>query len=83
VSLTVAYLPAATRALRRFREEDEALFRRMRAAIRALAQEPHPAGAVPWGNSGIWRLHAGGIRITYEVDEEASAVYILSVALVS
>lgn len=83
MSLTVVYLPAASRALRHFREDNPAMFRWMRAAIRGLPGDPYPPGAVQWGGSGIWRLHAGDIRITYEVDEQAQAVYILSVGLVS
>ena len=83
MSLTIAYLPPATLALRRFREDDPALFGQMRRAIRALADDPYPDGAVPWGTSGFWRLHEGGIRITYEVDEEAGAVYIAHAGVAS
>lgn len=81
--LTVIYQDAARPALARIRATDKEAFRRAASAILALADDPYPAGAVPWGGSGILRLHEGDIRITYEVDEDAGAVYILSVALIS
>jgi mRNA-degrading endonuclease RelE of RelBE toxin-antitoxin system len=70
------------RGLRRLHRENEAAFAVAGSAIRALAGDPYPDGAVPWGDSGIWRLHAGDIRILYEVDEEKQAVYIINVGLV-
>jgi mRNA-degrading endonuclease RelE of RelBE toxin-antitoxin system len=36
---------------------------------------------VAWGGSGIYRLHLPGIRILYEVDEDATSVYIINVAV--
>lgn len=83
MSLTVAYLPAATAAMRRLREDDPVLFRWTRTVIRALAADPYPTGAVPWGTSGIWRLHASDIRVLYEVDEQAGMVYIAHVGRVT
>jgi mRNA-degrading endonuclease RelE of RelBE toxin-antitoxin system len=32
------------------------------------------------GSSGIYRLHLPGIRILYEVDEDAATVYVINVA---
>lgn len=83
MNLTVIYRETASAALRRLRAGDRAVFDRTRAACRALGDDPSPDGAVAWGSSGIWRLHEGRIRITYEVDEEAQAVYIISVAVVT
>lgn len=80
--LTVIYQDEARPALARILAADKATFRRAASAILSLAADPYPDGAVAWGTSGIWRLHEGRIRITYEVDEEAQAVYILSVGLV-
>jgi len=36
---------------------------------------------VAWGGSGIYRLHLPGIRILYEVDEDAATVYVINVAV--
>ena len=79
MGLTVVYIETAAPALRRLRDSDRVVFARIRAIISALADNPYPDSAVPWGRSGYYRLHAGDLRILYEVDEKAQAVYILSV----
>jgi mRNA-degrading endonuclease RelE of RelBE toxin-antitoxin system len=48
-----------------------------------LANEPYPEGAVAWGATGVYRLHAGEIRILYEVDDEAATVYIINIGVIS
>jgi mRNA-degrading endonuclease RelE of RelBE toxin-antitoxin system len=48
-----------------------------------LANEPYPDGAVAWGATGVYRLHAGDIRILYEVDDEAATVYIINIGVIS
>jgi mRNA-degrading endonuclease RelE of RelBE toxin-antitoxin system len=80
MGLTVIYREAATAGLSSLRDEDHAVFARARRAIRALAADPRPAAAVPWGESGFYRLHEGPVRVMYEVDEAAQAVYILHVS---
>jgi mRNA interferase RelE/StbE len=37
-------------------------------AIDALADDPRPAGSVPWGPV-MNRLHVGPYRVLYEIDE--------------
>jgi prevent-host-death family protein len=49
----------AAPALRRLRDSDRAVFTRVRGIISALADDPYPDSAVPWGHSGYYRLHAG------------------------
>jgi mRNA-degrading endonuclease RelE of RelBE toxin-antitoxin system len=68
VALTVVYLETAPAGLRRLRRENKAAFAIASNAIATLAADPHPDGAVVWGDSGIRRLHAGNVRILYEVD---------------
>jgi mRNA-degrading endonuclease RelE of RelBE toxin-antitoxin system len=82
VSLTVIFRETALRSMARIRSDDADAFVRARAAIGGLVHEPHPDGAVAWGATGIYRLHAGEIRVLYEVDDEASAIYIINVGLV-
>jgi mRNA-degrading endonuclease RelE of RelBE toxin-antitoxin system len=36
---------------------------------------------VAWGGSGICRLRWPGIRIVYEVDEDAAIIYVINVAV--
>jgi mRNA-degrading endonuclease RelE of RelBE toxin-antitoxin system len=80
MSLTVVVQDTAVGALARIRAEDREAFFRIRHALLALADEPHPDGAVPWGNSGIYRWHLPGIRILYEIDDRTSTVYIINVS---
>lgn len=37
-------------------------------AIDALADDPRPAGSVPWGPA-VSRLHVGSYRVLYEIGE--------------
>ena len=81
MSLVVVGQETALRALARIRAEDKEAFASTRRALAALAEQPHPDEAVTWGGSGIYRLHLPGIRILYEVDEDAAIVYIINVAV--
>ncbi len=65
------------------RSEDQDLFVRTRRAVGMLADRPYPEGAVAWGATGIYRLHAADIRILYEVDDDAPTVYIINIAVIS
>jgi mRNA-degrading endonuclease RelE of RelBE toxin-antitoxin system len=81
VSLTVVFRETALRTLARIRNEDTDTFARTRSAIASLRDHPRPAHAVPWGATGIYRLHAAEIRVLYEIDEDAGIVYIINVGL--
>lgn len=83
MSRTVVFRETALRNLARMRSEDKDLFARTRRAVARLADEPHPPGAVAWGGTGIYRLHADDIRILYEVDHEAATVYIINIGIIS
>jgi mRNA-degrading endonuclease RelE of RelBE toxin-antitoxin system len=75
----VVFRETALGNLARMRGEDKDLFFRTRRTVALLADEPYPAGAVAWGATGIYRLHAGDIRILYEVDDDAATVYIINI----
>jgi mRNA-degrading endonuclease RelE of RelBE toxin-antitoxin system len=81
MSLTVVVQETALRALARIRAEDKEAFASIRRAPAALAEQPRPDEAVPWGGSGIYRLRLPGIRILYEVDDDAAIVYVINVAV--
>jgi mRNA-degrading endonuclease RelE of RelBE toxin-antitoxin system len=83
VSLTVVFRETALRSLAHIRREDKEAFTQIRGAIADLADQPVPDGATAWGGTGIFRLHAGTARILYEIDEDASAVYIINVARIA
>jgi mRNA-degrading endonuclease RelE of RelBE toxin-antitoxin system len=81
MSLSIVIRDTALRNLARLRGDDKDLFTRARQAITQLADQPHPAGAVPWGATGVYRLHAGSIRILYEVDDAVATIYVINVAV--
>ena len=83
MSLTVVFRETALRNLARIRSEDKDLFIRTRRAVALLADRPYPDGAVAWGATGIYRLHAGDIRVLYEVDEASATVYVINIAVAS
>ena len=83
MSLTVVFRETALHALARVRSDDKEAFAQIRRAIAALADQPHPDSAVAWGGTGIFRLHAGDTRILYEVDDDASVVYIINIGRIS
>ena len=83
MSLTVVFRETALRALAHVRSDDKEAFTQIRRAIAALADQPHPEGAVAWGDTGIFRLHTGNARILYEVDGKAPVVYIINIGLIS
>ena len=83
MSLTVVFQETALRALARVRSEDKEAFTQIRQILAALADEPHPDGANPWGGTSIFRLHTGSARILYEVDDEALVIYIINIVHIS
>ncbi|MGO9783125.1 MAG: type II toxin-antitoxin system RelE family toxin [Streptosporangiaceae bacterium] len=83
MSLTVVFGETALRGLARVRSDDKEAFAEIRRTVAALADQPQPDGAVAWGGAGIFRLHAGTARILYEVDDEASVVYIINIGRIS
>ena len=81
MSLSIVIRDTALRSLARLRGDDKDLFTRARQAITQLADQPRPAGANPWGATGIYRLHAGSIRSLYEVDDAVATIYVINVAV--
>jgi mRNA-degrading endonuclease RelE of RelBE toxin-antitoxin system len=83
VSLTVVFRETALRNLARIRAEDKDLFVRTRRTVALLADQPYPKGAVAWGATGAYRLHADDIRVLYEIDDERATVYIINIAVIT
>jgi mRNA-degrading endonuclease RelE of RelBE toxin-antitoxin system len=81
--LTLVLRYSARTGLDALRDADKEAFRRAVRAISALAADPRPVTAVPWGGSGFRRLHDGPLRILYEIDEDDQAVYVIDVSVVS
>jgi mRNA-degrading endonuclease RelE of RelBE toxin-antitoxin system len=83
VSLTVVFRETALRNLARIRSEDKELFVLTHRAVALLAARPYPEGAVAWGATGVYRLHAGDVRVLYEIDDASATVYIINVGVIS
>lgn len=83
MSLTVVFRETALRNLARIRSDDKELFAQTRRAVALLADQPCPESAVAWGTTGVYRLHAGNVRVLYEVDDESATIYIINVGVIS
>jgi mRNA interferase RelE/StbE len=72
----------AERGLRRIRQGDPRSYDRLVAAIRSLAEEPRPPGAVTLTafDPSAWRLRVGEYRIVYEIYEGEVLVMVVNVA---
>ncbi len=81
--MTVVFRETALRNLARIRGEDKDLFTRTRRSVASLAEKPHPEDALAWGSTGVYRLHAGDIRVLYEIDDDAATVYIINIGIIS
>lgn len=55
------------------------MFRRIKAAILALASDPGPAGALRLTASEGFRIRVGDYRVLYRVDDGAGVVYVYRV----
>ncbi len=71
--------PAAERDLKRLARRDRQTYERVRAAIRALAEDPRPPGARKLAGRESYRVRVGDHRIIYLVDDAALVVTILGV----
>lgn len=69
--------------LRRAQKELGALpdpaYARVRDAIRALGEEPRPAGCQKLTAREGWRIRIGNYRIVYDIDDAAQIVTVLHI----
>jgi mRNA-degrading endonuclease RelE of RelBE toxin-antitoxin system len=79
MTCTVVWRNKARQALSRLRGGDLASAELLTAAVRALADDPYPGASNQLGGSRFWRLRLGELRVAYEVDGTASAIYIYSI----
>ncbi|MEY9988380.1 mRNA interferase RelE/StbE [Streptomyces sp. V4I8] len=72
---TVTWEPAAVNATVRFLEEHPDTLPEVFKASDLLAEDPKPAGSVPWGTSHR-RLRVGRWRILYRIDDVRHTLHI-------
>lgn len=72
----------AERGLRRVRQGDPRSYHRIVRAIRALANDPRPPGAVKLTGFAppAWRVRVGEYRVVYEVHDDGVVVVDVNVA---
>jgi mRNA interferase RelE/StbE len=72
----------AERGLRHIQTGDPKGYRRVRAAIRSLADDPRPTRATKLTafNPPAWRVRVGNYRIVYEIHDEELLVLVVNVA---
>lgn len=72
----VRIVPGAERDLSRLPSRVQ---RRVETALRALAIDPRPPGALKLTHSPTWRLRVGDYRVLYAIREEERLVRVLAV----
>lgn len=68
--------PSAQRELAKLPKRDYAA---VRDAIRALADNPRPAGCIKLSGREGWRIRQGDYRVIYEIDDQEPTVTVLRV----
>jgi mRNA interferase RelE/StbE len=76
---SVQFLPAARRQLLAMRG---AIHDRLRAAIRALAEDPTPPDSISMRGKGVGlrRLRVGGYRVIYRIQFERVTLLVIRIA---
>jgi mRNA interferase RelE/StbE len=64
--MKIKWTDEAQRTLHRYMFDQEGV-RAIARAVIALADDPTPPEAVPWGKDGDYRLHVGQYRVMYRV----------------
>ncbi|MER7406575.1 type II toxin-antitoxin system RelE/ParE family toxin [Streptomyces sp. NPDC000070] len=64
----IIWEPNATNAAVRFLKDDPAGLAAVYEAVDALAENPRPAGSIPYG-WGFRRLRVGDYRVLYAIDD--------------
>lgn len=70
---------SASRTLLRIARGDRAAARRIDSAIKALAEDPRPAGALKLVGTGGWRIRIGDYRVVYAIEDAVLAVTIVKI----
>jgi mRNA interferase RelE/StbE len=74
-------ITVASSAKKELEALEENVFDRVDPRIRALGQDPRPAGCKKLkGKTNIWRIRVGDYRIVYSIDNVLRAVTVLRVA---
>ncbi len=67
----------------RFLADDPEGLAQVLDATDLLADNPHPAGAFPYGSDDLLRIRVGSYRVLYEIDPVAQTITILHMGRVA
>ena len=73
---TVTLLRRAQRQLAQLAPHD---YRRVRDALRGLADTPRPPGCIKLSGREAWRIRIGEYRVIYEIDDQQRTVTVLQI----
>ncbi|MBI2917911.1 MAG: type II toxin-antitoxin system RelE/ParE family toxin [Chloroflexi bacterium] len=52
-------------------------YRRVRAALAALAEEPRPVGVAKVRGNELWRIRVGDYRVVYYINDQSQEVVVV------
>ena len=76
MSYRLFLLPRAQKELARL---PNPAYERIRAAVRALAEEPRPPGCRKLSGREGWRIRIGDFRVLYEIEDAQQTVTVVHV----
>ena len=76
MTYTVDILRSAQKQLAKIDRQDQS---RIISAMRALADDPHPAGSRKLSGRLAWRIRIGTYRVIYEVYEDPLRVLVVTI----
>ena len=79
MTYAITWEPSAVDLASRFLADDPTGLRALVAALDALADDPRPSDAFPFGATGLLRLRVGQYRVIYEVDDVATTVVVMHI----
>jgi mRNA interferase RelE/StbE len=83
VSHSVTWSERAISAGSRFLADDPEGLAQVLDATDRLADNPHPAGAFPYGSDDLLRIRVGSYRVLYEIDRTMHSITVLHVGRVA
>ncbi|WP_217253241.1 type II toxin-antitoxin system RelE/ParE family toxin [Streptomyces sp. AC602_WCS936] len=72
----IVFEPQALNAAARFLEDDPGGLALVLDTIDKLADDPRPAGSVPYGSANIRRLRIGEYRALYAIDQDVIRILV-------
>jgi len=83
MSYSVTWSEQAISAGSRFLADDPEGLAQVLDATDRLADNPHPAGAFPYGSDDLLRIRVGSYRVLYEINPATQSITILHIGRVT